>query len=360
MPISRRLLLPALALPFLARAQIPAAGSLARLDGTPVAALDAAQLAQRRADSPAPPGRPGAWQQRAPLPVPRAAAGATVVGGKLHLVGGYGGGRLDSDFHHVYDPASDTWANAAPLPRAASHVAVVADGPLLYAFGGFTKEDRGADTGCFLWDSRTDRWRAIAPLPRARGAASAIAFGGRIHLIGGASNPADERASVAWHEVYLPVADRWERLRPLPAGRDHAGVVSWGGNIHVAGGGFNTSSESTGLHHLYDVTANRWQSGAPMPTPRAGHGLALLGGRVYAIGGEGWRVADDPDTGAIYGTVESWDPHTDAWWSHQPLPTPRHDAGVATIGTAIHVAGGFPVVGDGVLSTAHEVFAIAG
>ena len=45
----------------------------------------------------------------------------------MHIVGGYGEGRVDRAYHHVYDAKDDRWFNAAPLPRGANHVAVVAD-----------------------------------------------------------------------------------------------------------------------------------------------------------------------------------------------------------------------------------------
>ncbi len=357
MPIARRLLLPALALPFVARAQPHHGGGFSTLRGEPVPALSEPQIAQRRTGSPAPPGPPGQWQARAPLPIPRSEmAWATALGGRMHLVAGYGEGRVDRSYHHVYDPAADAWSTAAPLPRGANHVAVVAEGPLLYALGGFTLQNRGADDSCFVWDSRTDRWRAIASLPRPRGAGSAVALGGRIHLIGGAGDPDDERASVAWHEVYLPAVDKWERRRPIPAGRDHAGAVPWQDAIHVIGGRFNTFQDNTSLHHVYDAARDQWERRAPMPTARSGHGLAIVGGRFYAMGGEGREISGGAATDSVYGQVESYEPATDTWQSHAPMPTPRHGLGAAAIEGTIYVAGGGPVVGGGIQSSLHEAF----
>jgi len=363
MPIARRLLLPAFAIPFIARAQTPAPhhdpGRYSTLQGAAVTGLTAPQIAQRRTESPAPPGRPGRWEPRASLPLPRSEmAWAVAMEGRMHLVGGYGEGRVDRAYHHVYDPAADRWTTAAPLPRGANHVAVAADGPFLYALGGFTLQNRRADDGCFVWDSRTDRWRAIAPLPRPRGAASAVVRDGHIHLIGGAGDPPDERASVAWHEVYFPPTDKWERRRPIPAGRDHAGAVAWGGDIHVIGGRFNTFQDNTGLHHVYVAGRDQWERRAPMPTARSGHGLAILAGRFFAMGGEGRDITHGASIDSVYGQVESYDPATDTWQSHAPTPTPRHGLGAAAIGDWIYVAGGGPVVGGGVQSSVHEAFTL--
>ena len=148
------------------------------------------QEAQRVVDSPAPPGPPGRWVPRAALPVPRSEmAWATALDGRMHVVGGYGEGRVDRGYHHVYDPAGDHWFEAAPLPRGANHVAVAAHDGRVYAFGGFIEQNRNPDDHAYAYDPAANRWTAIRPLPRPRGAAAAVALNGRLHLIGGAGAP---------------------------------------------------------------------------------------------------------------------------------------------------------------------------
>src|SRR5688500_15198112 len=52
--------------------------------------------AQRVVDSPAAKGPPGRWRARAALPIPRSEmAWATAAAGRMHVVGGYGEGRVD-------------------------------------------------------------------------------------------------------------------------------------------------------------------------------------------------------------------------------------------------------------------------
>ena len=130
------------------------------------------QEAQRVTDSPAPPGPPGRWVARAALPIPRSEmAWATAWAGRMHVVGGYGEGRVDRAYHHVYDPAADRWFDAAPLPRGANHVAVAADAGRVYALGGFIEQNRGSDSNAYAYDVATDRWtrdRAAAAAARRR------------------------------------------------------------------------------------------------------------------------------------------------------------------------------------------------
>jgi N-acetylneuraminic acid mutarotase len=283
-------------------------------------------------------------------------AWATGWAGKMHVVGGYAEGRVDRPYHHVYDPATDSWSTAAPLPKGANHVGVAADAGKIYAIGGFTEQNRAAHPGAYVYDVAADKWGEIAPLSRPRGAIALVALNGLIHAIGGASDPARERASVGWHEVYDPKADKWEMKKALPGARDHAGVVAYKGVIHLIGGRFNTFEFNTPLHHVYDPQRDNWSERRPMPTNRSGHGLVALNDRFWAMGGESGRIENSQLTGNVHGQVESYDPATDTWQSHAPMPTPRHGMGAVAIDGSIYVAGGGPVVGGSILTSTHEAF----
>jgi len=333
---------------------------LAPLRGAGPVVLTPAQYAQRSVDSPAPAGPPGRWVERATLPIPRTEmAWAAEAQGRLWVIGGYAEQMVNNSFVHVYDPVTDSWAEKARLPRGANHVGVVGAGDRIYAFGGFSNQNRGADTLAFVYDIAADRWSPVAPMPRPRGAGALALVNGRIHHIGGASEPESERASVGWHEVYDPQADRWERKKALPGARDHAGVVVHNGLIHVIGGRFNTFEYNTALHHVYDAARDQWEERAPLPARRSGHGLVIYRGRFFAMGGESGQFVGGQLTGQVHGQMESYDPVADTWQSHAPMPTPRHGMGAVTIGEFIYVAGGGPIVGGGVKTAVHEAFTLA-
>jgi N-acetylneuraminic acid mutarotase len=322
--------------------------------------LTGEEEAQRNLVSPAPAGPQGRWVSRAALPIPRSEmAWATAWADRLHIIGGYGEGRVDRAYHHVYDPGQDRWYDAAPLPRGANHVAVVADAGRVYALGGFIEQNRNPDPNAYAYDVAADRWTPIAPLTRPRGAAAAVALEGRIHLIGGASEPTMERASVGWHEVYDPKADRWTGLKALPGARDHVGCVAHGGRIHVIGGRFNTFEYNTALHHVYLPGRDTWEERAPLPVARSGHGLVVYRDRLFAMGGEAGVIDRGRITQArVFGQMESYAPTTDTWQSHAPMPSPRHAVGAARIGDWIYVAGGGAVTGGAVQSAVHEAFTL--
>lgn len=305
-------------------------------------------------DSPAPKAaRPGRWMQRAPLPLPRSEmAWATVLGGRMHVVGGYGEQRVDRSYHHVYDPQADAWSSAAPLPLGANHVGVAVLGDTLYAIGGFTEQNRKPHAECFAWAAREDRWRRIAPLPQACGSVACVALDGKLHGIGGAvGDTFDTKRSVDWHLVYDPQADRWTRAAPLPTARDHVGALAIpGGLIHVIGGRVDSFHTNSNLHHAYDSRTDKWAMRNPLPTARSGHGAVLVGGRIFVMGGEG--------TNRVFGQNEAYDIAQDAWEQYAPMATPRHGLGAVAIGDTVYVAGGGPVMGGGVQSAVHEAFRV--
>ncbi|WP_395351430.1 Kelch repeat-containing protein [Variovorax sp. UC122_21] len=332
----------------------------ARLQGGVPHHMTPEQEAQRVTDSPAPRGPQGRWTARAALPLPRSEmAWATAAQGRMHVVGGYGEGAVNRDYHHIYDPQADRWLDGAPLPRGANHVAVAADGGRVYALGGFVEQNRRSDTNAYVYEIAANRWTAIAPLPRPRGAAAAVVLDGQLHLIGGASEPAAERASVGWHEVYDPKTDRWSARKPLPGARDHVGCVAHGGLIHVVGGRFNTFEYNTDLHHVYLPARDTWEPRSPLPTARSGHGLVVYRDRFFAMGGEGgFLVGGVPRQAKVFGQMESYDPVADSWQRHAPMTTPRHAVGAAVIGDWIYVAGGGAVLGGSVQSAVHEAFTL--
>src|SRR5258708_20935507 len=66
----------------------------------------------------------------------RGAVGVGVVAGKMHVIGGRGLDAVTVATHEVYDPATGTWSEAAPLPKARDHMAVVAVAGKIHVIGG--------------------------------------------------------------------------------------------------------------------------------------------------------------------------------------------------------------------------------
>src|SRR5256885_13097076 len=52
------------------------------------------------------------------------------------VVGGWGAGRRLIDETAIYDPATDRWHDAAPIPTPRDHLTAAVDRGLVYAIGG--------------------------------------------------------------------------------------------------------------------------------------------------------------------------------------------------------------------------------
>jgi N-acetylneuraminic acid mutarotase len=76
------------------------------------------------------------WTQASDMPRVRLGHSASVVAGKMYILGGWNLLRALVDVVDVYDPAADTWTTAADLPTVrGNHIAAVVDRKI-YAIGG--------------------------------------------------------------------------------------------------------------------------------------------------------------------------------------------------------------------------------
>ena len=109
------------------------------------------------------------WQEMADLPQPVAGYMAGVVNGRLFIIGG--SYWLDQKKHRrdlvqVFDPATNTWTNAAALPAPRSDAASATMGRDIYCFGGVTEDDARTDALVL----HRGKWTAVpgATLPAPR------------------------------------------------------------------------------------------------------------------------------------------------------------------------------------------------
>jgi N-acetylneuraminic acid mutarotase len=185
------------------------------------------------------------WNGLRDAPAPHAEAVATVIGERIHIVGGRTpkgsaslayGDHADTDHHLVYDAPTNAWSKAAP---------------------GLSK--RNSATGGMI--------------------------GGLWHVAGGrhvTDGPSDA------HEVYDPKEDRWRNAAPMPtgsgAGGNAAGVIA--GKLYVFGGEyFHDGGKVHAEVWAYDPKTDAWEAAAPMPTPRHGLGGVTIGDGIWLVGG---------------------------------------------------------------------------
>lgn len=153
----------------------------------------------------------GHWSAIADAPTARNSAAASVIGGRLYVVGGRQAARqADGSLRQVnvadlevYDPKADRWSVLSPMPQAQGGLAAAAHGGCLYVFGGeqWVPEQKVFDSA-WVYDPATDRWRALPSLPTPRHGLGAATVGNRIHVIGGGTRVGGDHASVV-HEVLV-------------------------------------------------------------------------------------------------------------------------------------------------------------
>jgi N-acetylneuraminic acid mutarotase len=169
------------------------------------------------------------WRPISPLPEPRSAGGAAVVGDRIYVIGGFDATRRELKTAYVYDPPADTWRPIADVPTPRQHLAV------------------------------TD-------------------FQGQVCALGGYVGNGSPLTIV---ECYDPAADRWSTRSALPKPASDFAAVSFQSGMWTVGDDVQ----------VFDGT--RWWIGPSLGMPRFGVAAAVVSGSLYAIGGASRTPAPD-------------------------------------------------------------------
>jgi N-acetylneuraminic acid mutarotase len=227
--------------------------------------------------------RSGHWSTSRPLPQPLNHMNAIGYGGSLYVVGGYSqpgdtsAGAVPNFWR--FDPATGHWTAmpAAPLPRAAAGAAVL--GHRLYVAGGRSDTETTIST-LAIFDFDTGKWALGPPLHHAREHVAGVAADGAVWILGGRAVGLGNFADV---ERYRPGAPSWQRLAAMPVARSGFQAVDAGGKIVVVGG--EGPAGTIGEVDELNPATGRWSRLADLPTARHGLGLVADGRFVFAIEG---------------------------------------------------------------------------
>ena len=205
------------------------------------------------------------------------------LGGKVYVIGGFGSTGEPVDIVEVYDPATDDWRNVAPLPIPIHHpAAAVVDGRL-FVVGGYTGGRVQWTTlgTVFEYDPAQNTWRGRAQMPTPRGGLGVAAVGGRLYALGGAA----DRATNA-HEVYDVAADRWSSVNAMPTARDHLAAVGFEGRVWALGGRESFLGTQYANVEIYDPATDSWRTGTPLASAAGGLAATALADKIFVFGGE--------------------------------------------------------------------------
>src|SRR5256886_14208289 len=120
---------------------------------------------------------------------PRAGVGGGVRAGKIHVIGGRGLDAVTVATHEVYDPTTAIWSEAAPLPKARDHMAVVAVAGKIHAIGGRPAGSLWRTGPHVPYYSAAESWTDAAPPPTPRTGAGAPRYQRVSFGVGGGTPP---------------------------------------------------------------------------------------------------------------------------------------------------------------------------
>jgi hypothetical protein len=275
------------------------------------------------------------WTSKLADPVPREYAASAVLNGKVYVMGGQ---RTDSgvipgpatNLVEVYDPATNSWSAATPMPTARMGlVAAVVNGKI-YAIGGRTDGFSISAVGTVeVFDPATKLWSIGNPMPSPRYFAAAAVVGGENHVAGGEF----EVNVLPTVEAYNPLTSQWRNRTAMPTARGQLAMAEANGRLYAVGGYAGLISRWVGTVEEYNPLTDSWASRAPMPTGRAHLALTQIDGKLLAAGGENiYRSLD---------LLESYDPATNVWFTKTPSST------AFTRATGTPVGGEMLVFGNG-------------
>jgi N-acetylneuraminic acid mutarotase len=255
------------------------------------------------------------WTSKSPMPTARSGFAIAVYNNLIYCIGGAVGNNQYVGNNEVYDPSTDTWQTKASMPTPRADLSACVVNGKIYLIGGEVYSSTSpyyAETDVNeVYDPTTNTWSTAAPVPSAvYGYASAV-IDGEIHIIGGSESlgTAGTNGFVNSNQVYDPQNNSWSLGANLPSAATYGAAAATEGFmapslLYFIGGFFVNSFINT--VQVYNAGNNSWGTGASMLTARAYLGVAVLNDVLYAIGGfdgTNWLNTVEQYTPIGYGTA---------------------------------------------------------
>ena len=269
------------------------------------------------------------WLARAPYPIPIQDEAVVAQGGLLYSFGGSsaGGGVTNA---YRYDPSSNGWSALAPLPESLLALSAVSDGTYIYLLNGGTFSKH-----LYRYDPSLNSYTTLAPAPTGTVAQTAVYLNGVIYRSAGQAPAAP--AGTTSVDAYTVATNSWASAPAYPQATYYLMATALNGLIYSAGG-----AGAADLAKTYRLLGSSWDdSSVPdLPVTRWGAASGVLGGK--------WLIAGGNADGTVTTSALIFDPTTSAGW--QPLPAmlaPRVRLSGAALGFNFYAVGGQnPVTGS--------------
>ncbi len=289
----------------------------------------------------------GAWKERADIPEPQLGCASAVVGNELHVLGGASvvENKTGDHFvfgasaaHQVYNPATNKWRKAAPIPVKSGWPAVAVYNGKIYLFGG---EEKSIDTlesdRAFVYDPAKDAWKEIARLPKPRSYAAARAVEDSIYIFGARTLHSDTVDPSTYR--YDPAKNTYTRLGDMPEGARFITQAAYNGKIYCVHGETADEQFATGVLR-YDIKNNAWKK-LDVPRPNQTKWTLSQHSASISAGSKVFILAGKPPDAKRTPMATYFDMATEKFGTIDPLPTGRCCGVAGVIGGTIYAAGGF-------------------
>jgi len=274
---------------------------------------------------------------------------ALLPDGRVLVAGGHSGtAHVGINNTTLFDPASQGWSSAAPMPESRWYPTVTAlpDGRMLVTAGEINCDGCNAPIPV-IYDPATNLWTQLA--------LASHSFPYYPHMfvlpdgrVLAASSNREAIASVALDTS----AQTWTTVDPAVLDGGSAAMYA-PGKVIKSGLGRDPDlpgAPSVSTTYVIDLTqaSPAWRQTASMAFPRTEHNLTVLpDGTVLVTGGS--RNSDVGDTAGAVLEAELWSPTTETWTAMAAMRTPRmyHSTALLLPDARVLVAGGgrdFPEV----------------
>ncbi len=195
------------------------------------------------------------WQQLADMTYFHQKPGVVVLGEKIYVAGGWDDSNQASANLEIYDPSTNTWSEAAPMPIGRSSAPAVVVGGQFYVIGGCIDDDCTPSDNVYRYDPALDTWEVMAPYPEVIAWQACGTINGLIYCAGGVANN-DEGSARSY--MYNPAINAWTTISDIPQ-------TMWGSfygvandNLYVIAGVTNGFSTVTNEGFYYDLVTDTW------------------------------------------------------------------------------------------------------
>ena len=294
------------------------------------------------------------WATNAKMLRPRSDMSATPLNtGRILIAGGCDGKQIKTDWGYgcnritntasLFNTFSNTFEATATMPRARyRHTSVHVDGKA-YMLGGTNldyPEPVLAEIDVF--DSKTSTWStlpATSNLPFATTDPASFVIDKKIYYTGGYETTNYTAFANTWVLDTRALSKGWKAVADAPSPRGDAVGVTINDQGYVFGGftHYNGFSRPVGTLESYDPTTNAWTSLKSMPTARGDKAGAALHGRFHVIGGE---TKDVTGHSVPISDVEVYDPIEKTWQDEGVIPSKRFRFSAAAVENVIYIFGG--------------------